>query len=209
MSKRIKEIANYIPPYKNVADVGCDHGYLLDEAFKQGIIFAQAIDNKIGPLDIARSNLIKYRDKVIFSLSDGIKDLDSSIEVVVLAGMGGSLIIKILEDNFAKLSNVFRIIIQANRNIDKVRKFAIDNNFKIVHEKIIEEESIIYEIIVLEKGSQQLTNAEIMFGPILLKEKNAVFIKKWKTTLQHYQSLNRKENLGLIEMIIKNIFESN
>ena len=57
MSKRIKEIASFIMPYKSVADIGTDHGYLLLEAFNLGINFAQAIDNKVGPLNSAKNNL--------------------------------------------------------------------------------------------------------------------------------------------------------
>lgn len=208
MSKRIAAIAEFIHPYKSVADIGCDHGYLLDIAFQKGVTLAQAIDNKTGPLEIAINNLKKHGDKVIFSLSDGLSDLDPRIEVIVIAGMGGSLITKILSENKHKLENVKRVILQANRNIDKVRQYAINNGFKLVSEKIIEEESIIYEIIVLEKGYQELNEAEIIFGPFLLKNKHPLFIKKWQYLLDHYKVLNRKEHLKIIDMINKNVFDS-
>ena len=205
MSKRIKEIASFIMPYKSVADIGTDHGYLLLEAFNLGINFAQAIDNKVGPLNSAKNNLKHYNHKIEFSLSDGLEDLNPKIDVVVLSGMGGSLIASILSKNIGKLKNVKRIIIQPNRNIDKVREFAIEANYKITQEKIIEEEAIYYEIIVLEKGSAKYTKAEITFGPYLLKEKNELFIKKWTDYYMHLKSLNLDENLEIIKLIESHI----
>ena len=45
---RIEELATFISPYKVIADVGCDHGYLVIEAFeKAGVTKAYAIDNKL------------------------------------------------------------------------------------------------------------------------------------------------------------------
>ena len=35
ISERIKTLAALVPPAKSLADVGCDHGYLLVEAFQK------------------------------------------------------------------------------------------------------------------------------------------------------------------------------
>ena len=184
--KRIEELTNYIAPFKIIADIGCDHGYLIKLAFDKGLIEkAYAIDNKIGPLDNAKKNLSDYQN-VTFLLSDGLDDLPLDSEVVVLAGMGGALVTKILEKNLHKLESVNRIIIEANRNSELVRKFGEENSLTIVSEKIIEEEDIFYEIIVLEKGKMQLNPLEIKFGPVLLKNKDDMFIKKWTKQLAIY-----------------------
>jgi tRNA (adenine22-N1)-methyltransferase len=190
MKTRIQEIAQYISPYTRIADIGCDHGFLILEAFKNGATFAQAIDNKKGPLSSAIQNLESVKDKVVFSLSDGLSMLDPSIEVVIISGMGGMLIVAILTAQFDKLKNVKRLIIQANRNIDKVRLFGSKNGYLIVSEKIIYEEGIYYEIIVFEKGYSSYTLEELHFGPHLLKEKGQIFLNKW------LEQLNRFENIG-------------
>ena len=184
--KRIEELTNYIAPYSVIADVGCDHGYLIKIAFDKGLIKkAYAIDNKKGPLENAKRNLRGYKN-VEFLLSNGLDDLTTHTEVVVIAGMGGSLVKDILEKNIGKLDNVKRIIIEANRNTEIVREFANTNNLKIVSEKIIEEDAVFYEIIVLEKGKMRLSSREIKFGPILIKTKDEMFIKKWTNQLQIY-----------------------
>lgn len=190
--KRIEELTNYIAPYNVIADVGCDHGYLIKIAFDKGLIKkAYAIDNKTSPLENAKKNLNSYNN-VTFLLSDGLDDLPLDTEVIVIAGMGGALVTKILEKNFHKLETVKRIIIEANRNTELVRMFAINNGFKIVSEKIIEEEDIFYEIIVLEKGKMKLNPLEIKFGPVLLKDKDDMFIKKWTKQLAIY--IDKKTN---------------
>ena len=182
--KRIEELTKYIAPFNIIADVGCDHGYLIKIAIDKGLIKkAYAIDNKKGPLENAKKNLREY-ENVEFLLSDGLDDLKADVEVIIIAGMGGSLVKDILEKNINKLDNVKRIIIEANRNTEIVREFASIHNLKIVSEKIIEEESIFYEIIVLEKGKMMLNSREIKFGPILLKNKDEMFIKKWTNKLE-------------------------
>lgn len=202
MKKRIKTLASLINPYKYIADIGCDHGYLIKEAFKLGIDFAQAIDNKEGPLNTAKKNLKPYSDKVAFSLSSGVNELDPKAEAVIIAGMGGMLIINILEEGKDKLSNVKRIITQANKNHYELREYMSKKaGFKVAYEKIIEEDSIFYEIIVFEKGMVSYSNDELYFGPYLLQNKDEMFIKKWNDIKNKYISLNKKELQETIDYI--------
>lgn len=201
MKKRINALANYISPYKKIADIGCDHGYLILEAFKLGITYAQAIDNKLKPLEIAKKNLSIYENQIDFMLSNGLDDLKEEVEVVIIAGMGGVLIESILQNNFQKLVNVKRIIIQANKNHDLVRKFMVLNGFYIVSEKIIFEDGIYYEISVFEHGYKSYTNVELKYGPILLKKKDKLFLMKWQDIVNKLRKINTKETLKKAQSI--------
>lgn len=213
ISKRICEIAQLIKPYKKIADVGCDHGYLILEAFNNAnITSAIAIDNKSGPLDSAVKNLHKYNFNVRFSLSSGVSDIDSDVEVVIISGMGGLLIIKILADdilNENKLSNVKRLILQANRNNYQLRSFLMENNYQITDEKIVFEDEKYYEIIVSEKVKKNVnyTLDELLFGPVLLKKREKIFIEKLQSELMKLKkidtdSLEVKEKIERLEKII-------
>lgn len=179
ISERIKRIASYIKPYKVIADVGCDHGYLIKYAFDNyDIKEAYAIDNKKGPLDSAKNNLKDYNN-VKYFLSDGLDSVDENIEVVVIAGMGGMLIKDIISNNISRIGNVKRFVLQANKNVYELRKFMNDNGFMISNEEILEEDGKFYEIVVFEKGKDNYSFDDLFFGPVLLKEKNEVFLKKW------------------------------
>lgn len=189
ISERIKRISSYIKPYKVIADVGCDHGYLIKYAFDNyNITEAYAIDNKKGPLDSAKNNLKDYNN-VKYFLSDGLDSINDNVEVVVIAGMGGMLIKDIITKNISRINNVKRFVLQANKNVYELRKFMSENNYLISHEEILEEDGKFYEIVVFEKGKADYNFDDLFFGPILLKEKNDVFLKKWTDIYEKLDSI--------------------
>lgn len=191
---RINSIKEEIYPYKKIADIGCDHGYLIIEAFKSyNLDYALAIDNKKGPLDQAINNINKYdfKDKVRFILSSGIKDITDDCECVVIAGMGGILISDILNDDF---KNVKRFVIEPNRDIKEVRIKMVSKGFYITNEKVVFENDKFYEIITFEKGVCDYTDTEYEFGPILLKNKDELFILKYQNEIKKLSNIYEKTN---------------
>ncbi|MDD4001017.1 MAG: class I SAM-dependent methyltransferase [Bacilli bacterium] len=196
VSKRIKILASLIPPARSLADIGCDHGYLLIEAFeKQQLDYAVAIDNKEKPLQKAVDNLSKYPffPKIRFSLSNGLEELKENVEAIVIAGMGGMLIIEILKKGL-KDHEQAKFILQANRNHYQLRKYLFEAMMKITAEKIIYEDGQYYEIIVCEHAQEQFryTEEDLIFGPILRKEQPVLFLQKLETELKKYEELNHQ-----------------
>lgn len=205
--KRLKTILKYIDNNDIIADIGCDHGYLIKLAIEEkNIVKGYAIDNKQGPLNSAINNLSMYNN-VEFILSDGLKKVDSNdINCVVIAGMGGMLINSIIDESLEKFNNIDKLILCPNRNIDKVRLFLNENGFMIVDEDIIYEDSKYYEILVVKKGYQKLSDKELYFGHILLNKKNRYFINKWK---EYYDKIKNIENkIDEIKMIEEVLNES-
>ncbi|MFA6889878.1 MAG: tRNA (adenine(22)-N(1))-methyltransferase TrmK [Bacilli bacterium] len=196
---RLETLAQTIPPYTRFADIGCDHGYLIALALKQGVQFAQAIDNKVGPLENAKRNLKSFQGQVLFTLDSGLNSLDPSMDCIVLAGMGGRLIVDLLKENAEKLSQISRIIVEPHKNIQLVRQYLSTHGFKIVLETMIEEESILYEIIVFEKGYCVYSADELLFGPFLLQEKSPIFMRKW--TKAHQELLKNPHPTTTVKRI--------
>ncbi len=175
ISKRIKEIAKLIENKDSFVDIGCDHGYLALMARENGndnLIICS--DDKIGPLNNARNNLKNYNN-ILFILSDGAKKIDIQTDVAVLSGMGHLTVIKIILDSIGYFRNCKKIIIQVNQNVSLLRKWLMENDFKIIAEKIICEYKY-YEILVVVNGKMNLTDEQILFGPYLIKEKSKTFI---------------------------------
>ena len=204
---RIKEIAKYISPYKVIADIGCDHGYLIIEAFEnQNIKKAYAIDNKEGPLSSAKNNIKnkKYYNNIIFSLSSGIKKIGDDTECVVIAGMGGVLIRDILCDD---LKNVKRLILEPNRDQEEVRKKVHELGFNITNEEVVFEKGKYYEIIICDKSDDNnlldYNDFEYEFGPILLKEKSLLFKEKWFMIYDSLKDINDEKVQERLERIKK------
>ena len=123
LSKRLQAIYDMIPSGV-AADVGSDHGKLIISLFEGGVISkGYAIENKKGPY----SRLVKAikdsgcEDHIIPMLSDGISELPSDVDIVVLAGMGGINIIDILKAHPSKLKNVGTIVVDAHNAIPEMR----------------------------------------------------------------------------------------
>ncbi len=207
LSKRLQIIADLVPKDSNVADIGCDHGYLLiylkDNHFNGKLL---GIDNKKGPLESFRNNLIqkKYENEITIKLSDGLKDIDNSFNTIVIAGMGFDNIKKIVLGSKEKLDNIETFIIDSHTKEPEVRKFFVELGYKIEEELIIEENGIFYEIIKFVKGNKEYSEIEYKFGPILIKDKSDVFKKKWNKKLLKNNEIIKNNN---IENIKKNTFE--
>ena len=87
--KRIEKLASLIKDSKKIADIGTDHGYLVIEALLEGkTLKAQAIDNKKMPLLRAKENIASFglEEKVSFSLSSGLDDLEEDVDHIVMSG---------------------------------------------------------------------------------------------------------------------------
>lgn len=190
ISKRLIDIAGFLPEGASFADIGSDHAYLpcyvclRDKSAK-----AVAGEVNQGPFDSARKNIKKLglEQQITVRLGDGlqvIKDSDE-LEQVVIAGMGGGLIAQILNDGKPKLHSVQRLILQPNVNARKVRIWLEKHGFVLVEERILEEKGHLYEILVADRLAanpyvEGLMEKQLLLGPFLLQEKSPVFYKKWE-----------------------------
>ncbi len=180
ISERINKIANLIDlNSKGVYDVGSDHGYLLVLLRnKSETIRLKGVENKIEPFNNLKNNTKGLN--IESKLSDGIDDLTDDFSCLVMAGMGFNTIEEIVLRHKEKLDYIEQIVIDSHTNIDLSRKFFIDLGYYIDNEIILKEKGIFYEVISFKKGIKNYNNKEIKYGPILLKEKNEIFIEKYK-----------------------------
>lgn len=204
LSKRLNAIYNLVDYGSSLADIGADHGQLVIELYRNNVckkIFCN--DNKIGPYTILKSNVSKVSEDIEVSLSSGIEALPSYIDTLVIAGMGGDLIVDILNKNKEKLNNIFTLILAPNTNACLVRQVVNKLGYKITNEKVIFEKHY-YQIIRFDKGEANYTKNDYLFGPILRIEKSKEFIN-----MLDYEKikLERLLNENLSEEKIKEIEE--
>ena len=196
LSKRLQAIHDMLP--KGVtADVGSDHGKLMIALFKSGkVTKGYAIENKKGPYQrlvkaLEAEGLI---DKIVPLFSDGIEDLPPEVKNIVLAGMGGDLIIKILKKHPEKLKLVSTIIVDAHGAVAKVREEISQMGYIIADEKMVKEDDKFYEIIKFIRADIAIyTNEDIEFGPILRNEKSATFKEKYSERIAEIDNLLLKD----------------
>ena len=134
LSIRLQQVLKYISSDDYVADIGCDHGYLTIAAIEKGVKFVQLIDNKEGPLKVAKKNLQQFEDiaQVIYTHADGLSNLNHLINVACICGMGGDLIYHIIENSLAKAQNLDFLILQANSKVEFLRENLANLKFEIM-----------------------------------------------------------------------------
>ena len=190
LSKRLLEIASLIDKDKVVYDVGSDHGLLPCFLLKENIARkAYAVDNKIGPLNRAIETINRYglNDKVIPILSNGIDDIKEDVNIITISGMGFYTVEKIFKDK--DLSPYEKIIVQVNRNTNLLRKYISDHHYTIIDERVVYD-IFYYEIVVFNANYyESYSDLEIKYGPILLKNRDEVFIEYLKWQLEQYNKI--------------------
>lgn len=185
ISKRLKQVAQFVPQDARLVDVGSDHAYLPLFLVESGVIrYAIAGEVVSGPYQSARQNIQDsiYRDRIEVRLADGLAafEEEDQMTVITIAGMGGRLIADILEAGKDKLRQMERLILQPNNRESDVRAWLERNDFQLVAETILEEHGKFYEILVAEPGRKELTAIERQFGPYLVQEMSQDFQQKWK-----------------------------
>ena len=163
ISKRLLTVVSLLKG-RNIIDVGADHGelelYLVKNNLADKVL---AIENKIGPFERLKKATSSL-EEVTPILSNGLESITSDIDTVVIAGMGGQLIKKIIEKDFEKLSNVKQIVVDAHRDNELLRRFLIGKSFKIEREIIVKEKGIYYFVISFIRGEQTLQEDEYLYG---------------------------------------------
>ena len=185
ISKRLELVASFVPQGAILLDVGSDHAYLPIELIERGQI-ESAIAGEVveGPYQSAVKNVEAHglKEKIQVRLANGLAAFEEAdqVSVITIAGMGGRLIARILEEGLDKLANVERLILQPNNREDDLRIWLQDHGFEIVAENILEEAGKFYEILVVEAGQMKLSASDVRFGPFLSKEVSPVFVQKWQ-----------------------------
>lgn len=76
--------------------------------------------------------------------------------------MGGILITKILEEGKDIAKTIKKFILQPMKDSAYLRKYLIENGYKICDEELVKENQKYYEIIVAEHGRQKVKMTYIM-----------------------------------------------
>lgn len=200
LSVRLTTVAKYVIDGARMADIGSDHAYLPCYLAKNlKISFAIAGEVAQGPFQSAEKNVLAEGlvDTIAVRMGDGLEVIEpGEVDCITIAGMGGALISSILDNGKDKLDSVQRLILQPNISAISIRTWLLANNWELIAEEIIEEDSKIYEILVAERGDPlkpyQIKRDEgLLLGPFLLKQKNEIFKKKWTAEMNNWQRISK------------------
>ncbi len=198
--------AELIPVGGVVADIGCDHAklsiYLIEKKIATKVI---AMDVAEGPLMRARDNVARcgMNEHIECRLSDGAKELrllsggKAEADYIVMAGIGGRLAIKIVDDSIDIFKALKCFIIQAQSELDVLRGWLVGNGFYIVDEDMVYEDGKYYTAMKLTTVScndaghvrNDIDESGLMYGPRLIEKKHPVLLDYLKYEENKYEGL--------------------
>jgi tRNA (adenine22-N1)-methyltransferase len=140
--------------FKCVADVGCDHGYVSICLVQKGIAQrAIAMDVRKGPLSMAEENIsqMELSDRIDVRLSDGLAGLeDGEADGLVIAGMGGRLIMSILEQSDISSLGIKTALLQPQSELELFRDYLDKKGYRIIDERIVLDDGKYYFPMLVE-----------------------------------------------------------
>jgi len=160
-SERIKALAKEISKKDTVVDIGCDHGY-LSIYLKQNKLCKEVYASDISEqaLNYAKKNIKKYNLDIKTYVSDGFENIPEHFDTAVIAGMGTSTILKII--NHKKTPN--KLVLASNNEHYRLRKNLNKMGYKIVDEQAVLENNHYYIILLCIKNKQKLSRTDLKFG---------------------------------------------
>ncbi|MFR3185056.1 MAG: tRNA (adenine(22)-N(1))-methyltransferase [Ruminococcus sp.] len=182
LSKRLSMNASFVTPGNRLADVGTDHGYIPIALVQEKIIpSALAMDVNPGPLERAKQHIREFHleSDIHTRLSDGVQSLQpGEADSVLIAGMGGALTVKILQEGREVLRTVKELILQPQSEIDKVRRYLEQAGYKITKEDMVWEEGKYYQVMKAEAGEMHYDCENFYhYGKLLLESGHPVLRK--------------------------------
>ncbi|HBV84938.1 MAG: class I SAM-dependent methyltransferase [Lachnospiraceae bacterium] len=151
LSDRMRAVAGLVQPCKSIADIGCDHGYIAMELVRSKTCrHVIAMDINSGPLDRAKQNIVAYnmQDYIKTRLSDGVSALQmGEAEGIICAGMGGRLILSILEQGKELIGNMKQVILQPQSELAEVRNYLRKKGYLIDKEDLVYEDGKYYPMM--------------------------------------------------------------
>ena len=201
-SKRIQTLCGLLEKTDVFADVGCDHGYCTQYALQNGLCnHAIFSDISAGSLDKAKKLLSAFvsEGKATAVLGGGFYGVDKEVGQVLIAGMGGCEIVKILSDK----SHGFlpkKFVFQPMLNADKLRRWIVENGGVITRDFTFFAEGKYYDVVcgrkALEGETERYTDLEYEFGRDNLKERGKDFLSRIEKLLKDVEKFLAVETLS-------------
>lgn len=162
LTPRLTSALEMLRGYDVVADIGCDHGRLT------AALLQKQICRRIIASDVSRPSLEKARmlidhiglsDQVSFREGDGCSVLSpGECDAIAMLGMGGTLMIRILEACSVPLMGAKAAVLQPMRAQDDIRQYLHINGFRVVSDRVVSDHGRLYQVFKTVPGnaSEQL-----------------------------------------------------
>ncbi len=198
LPSRLAKIAAIIPTGKVIADIGTDHAllplYLVEQKIAPRVI---AVEAKPKPYLLAAKSISQspHGHQVELRRGNGFYALrvEDRVEAVVLAGLGDITIRSILQQEAKGRESIRDFILQPMTHAEALRCWLAENCYRLTAESLVLDKERIYEIMTVQRGTEQNKNHPYFpFGHLLIEQKEPLMqeliadkIKKTTTALDN------------------------
>ncbi len=200
LSERLRMNVSLVPEGARIADIGCDHGYASIWLIQEGIAEkAIATDVNRGPIERAMEHVRQagLERQIECRQGNGTEKLvPGEVDTLMIAGMGGPLMVHILSEGRDVLQQVRTLILQPQSDIGAVRHYLWEHGFTIRQEKIcLEDGKYYFALQAVRCGSEEEKKPEaewqFRYGTYLAQRRDPVF--------RNYLEKEKKTYEGILE----------
>ena len=197
LSDRLETILSCCGTGECLADVGTDHAQVPAELIERGC-FGQAIamDLREGPLQRAEETIRRrnLQDRIRIRQADGLAGLSpGEADVIVIAGMGGPLMARILQDGRMAAGAARRLVLSPQSELPEFRGFLHEEGYRIEEEWLLKDEGKRYSVMIASSGKEDpWTKEEYFFGKQPIERKDPLLLAWLMEDLETVEGLLEK-----------------
>lgn len=188
LDERLSAAAELVRSGKSVCDVGTDHALLPCFLWERGERRLFACDINDGPLEAARLTVSRNNAEVTLIKSDGLKNVPPCDDVVI-AGMGGELIARIVVECPFTTPDT-RFILQPMTKTEILRRELYRSGFEIISETCASAGGKVYTVMLVRFTGKkcEIDDSFAFFG----KNSAAAYIKAVNARLEKLANGDKK-----------------
>lgn len=178
LDKRLQLCAEFVRRGAIPADIGTDHAYLPVWLCRSDIC-PSAIAADINPEPLSRGKQTVQSagmsDKIELRLSDGLKEIkEDEADDIIIAGMGGETIAKIIDDCPYAKSKDKRFILQPMTRSEVLIEYLCENGFSIIGQDCCVSSNKCYTVMCVSFTGDIKNTDELFYYTGILTPENEI-----------------------------------
>lgn len=180
LSPRLQKAADFVPACRCMADIGTDHAYLPLYLLQTGRVRqAVASDIHAGPAERALDHVRKegMDARVSVRVGPGLSTLQpGEADGAVIAGMGGLMMIRILEEGAEEAAALDWLVLQPQNHAAELRRWLAKHGYAVRGEALAAEDRQLYQVLFVRHGRMPaLSDAEAEAGVLAYRRDDPLF----------------------------------
>lgn len=196
LSPRLLALLSLVPEgIDSFADIGSDHALLSRRILEEGKARKGfAVENKEGPF-LRTKEALRGLKGACPLLGDGLSPLPEPVDLLILAGMGGGLIGRILLQEEEKAGSCSYLLLDPHGEEGMAFEACASLGFSPLREEIVLERGHFYRLTLLGKGEWEPKREDALLGPLLRKERPPLWEEYVLRKEGEVEAILRKEGI--------------